>query len=134
MLHTEYASKLKDTAFLVEVDDGGFIVDLARRCYYDLSASALSLARLLEHGATTEDLEGRLVADFEVDAEAAAADVARFTSELKALQLVEPVQGEAASRPRSAATASKKPYSAPSISLEREVLSEVRARPVSPVA
>ena len=69
---------LHPKCMLTELEDGtGVVLNLETKFYHTLNATAVTLWKALGEGATTNaELANKLVAEFEVDEEAALTDVA----------------------------------------------------------
>ncbi len=67
---------------------GGVVLDPVSKAYFALNASAEVIWRILETGATAQELADALCREFEVSSEIARADVAACIAELEANALV----------------------------------------------
>jgi hypothetical protein len=80
--------KLKENLTLVEVEDSGVVLDVEKRCYYDLNDTAFFLVNLMEGGCRREQLQIELTSEFHVDRETAHKDIDTFIKELMRLDLL----------------------------------------------
>ena len=65
------------------VDDELIAIDVRESTYLTANGSGMILWTALSAGATKDDLVGSLVAEFDIDADTAAADVERFLTDLR---------------------------------------------------
>jgi len=72
-----------------EIDDEVVALDVETATYLSANASGRLLWRSLSQGATREELVSCLVAEFEIDAERAGADVDAFIGDLSQRGLLE---------------------------------------------
>lgn len=75
------------------ISDEVIILDLDRSVYLALNQSAAVLWEKLADGATSDDLEQLLVAEFGVDVAHAQSDVAAFLASCERENLVQPTSG-----------------------------------------
>jgi hypothetical protein len=74
--------KLRDDLTLVSVEDSGALLDVEKRCYYDLNSTAFFIASLLENGYPYDEITTVLTSEFKIDVETAQPDVDYFVEEL----------------------------------------------------
>lgn len=121
-------------AVVSEVIDGELVVmNLATGNYFSSSGSGALLWSRLEHGAAAEDLAAELAVRFEVDADAAQADVERFLAALLAESLVRESDAAAAANPP-AARAAREPYAAPRMDVYSDMRDLLMLDPIHDVA
>ena len=70
------------------VDDGAVVLHMRTKRYYSLNETGGAIWAMLEAGAPLENIVAELVASYEVDAPAAAAEVTRMLGELASVELV----------------------------------------------
>ena len=75
--------KLKEDLTLVSVDDSGALLDVEKRCYYDLNSTAFFIASLLENGYPYDEIQTSLISEFNVDADSTRPDIDTFIEELQ---------------------------------------------------
>lgn len=81
--------RIRTDGLAVQDLDGALIVlDLTTSRYLTVNPSALPLWRLLERGSDEAAMDAALGAEFGVDAERAAGDVAAFVAQLRAADLI----------------------------------------------
>lgn len=70
------------------VDDGAVVLHMRTKRYYSLNETGGAIWAMLEAGAPVESIVADLVANYDVEAPAAAAEVTRMLGELAAADLV----------------------------------------------
>ncbi|MFC1980129.1 PqqD family protein [Chloroflexota bacterium] len=75
--------KLREDLTLVSVEDSGALLDVEKRCYHDLNATAFFIASLLENGYRYDEIQIAVVSEFSIDMETAQTDVDSFIEELQ---------------------------------------------------
>lgn len=70
------------------VDDGAVVLHMRTKRYYSLNETGGAIWAMLEAGTLLENIVAELVASYEVDAPAAAAEVTRMLGELASVGLV----------------------------------------------
>ena len=81
--------KLKEDCTAVCIEDMGALLDVEKRCYYELNESAYFILKLIEDGCLHEDVVPGLISEFNVIEETAQADSDIFINELITKGLVE---------------------------------------------
>ena len=81
--------KLKEDCTAVSIENMGALLDVEKRCYYDLNESAYFIVKLIEDGCLYEDIVLGLIAEFNVVEQVAQADSNNFIKELINKGLVE---------------------------------------------
>ncbi len=113
--------KLKDQLTLIAVEESGTILDIERRCYYDLNDTAFFLARQLEEGCGYQSLTAELFSEFDVSEDAARSDIDMFVNELMKRDLVVIKEGEEGSVNILSRKPGLKPYQSPALECQREL-------------
>jgi hypothetical protein len=81
--------RLSDDAIFRELGDEAVVLNLASGQYFGLNAVGLRIWRLIEQAGSLETVRDAVVAEFDVDPETAARDLAALVDELTAHGLVE---------------------------------------------
>jgi len=81
--------KLKEDCTAVSIENMGALLDVEKRCYYDLNESAYFILKLIEDGCLYEDIVPGLTSEFKVVYETAKADSDNFINECISMGLVE---------------------------------------------
>lgn len=81
-------AKLKGEVTVIAIEESGVLLDIEKRCYYDLNGTAFFLARRLENGCQYESLKAELVSEFNVDQETARQDLDNFILDLAGKNLL----------------------------------------------
>jgi len=81
--------KLKEDCTAVFIEDMGALLDVEKRCYYDLNESAYFILKLIENGCLYKDVVPRMTSEFDVFEEVAQSDSDIFINELITKGLVE---------------------------------------------
>jgi len=81
-------AKLKGEVTVIAIEESGVLLDIEKRCYYDLNGTAFFLARRLENGCQYESLKAELVSEFNVDQETAGLDLDNFIMDLAGKNLL----------------------------------------------
>jgi len=115
------AVKLKGELTLIAFEESGTILDVEKRCYYDLNDTAFLLTRRMEEGCPYPILVAELVAEFDVSGETARIDVGKFINEVTRRDLVVIAEGKEASMPTGSKRAGVKPYQPPVLECQREL-------------
>jgi len=113
--------RLKEDLTLVSVEDKAALLDVEKRCYYDLNNSAFSLLKLMEGGCLYEDMQAGLVSEFDVSEEAAQLDTDNFIEEILRLDLVKIGEEAIILRSVSKPEKEKKDYQPPLLEQEAEI-------------
>jgi len=74
--------KLREDLTLVSVEDSGALLDVERRCYYDLNSTAFFIASLLENSYPYDEIPTALTTEFCIDVNTARPDIDSFIKEL----------------------------------------------------
>lgn len=114
--------RLKEDLTLVSVEDKAALLDVERRCYYDLNNSAFSLLKLIEGGCLYEDMQAGLISEFDVSEEAAQLDTDNFIEEILRLDWVEIGEEAIILRIVSKPEKEKKDYQPPLLEQEAEIV------------
>jgi hypothetical protein len=114
--------RLKEDLTLVSVEDKAALLDVERRCYYDLNNSAFSLLKLIEGGCLYEDMQAGLISEFGVSEEAAKLDTDNFIEEILRLDWVEIGEEAIVLRSVSKPEKKKKDYQPPLLEQEAEIV------------
>jgi hypothetical protein len=85
--------RISEHALSAALEDGTVLLHLHTKRYYSLNETGAAVWRMLEDGSTREAIIQRLVAEFDVDTERAAAEVDRLLDELAAEQLISRHEG-----------------------------------------
>ena len=80
---------LREHLTLVSIEDRAAVLDVEKRCYYDLNETAFFLLKLMEAGCLHENIKAALLSEFDVADETAQVDVEHFVGELLSLGLVD---------------------------------------------
>jgi len=75
--------KLRENLTLVSVEDSGALLDVEKRCYYDINSTAFFIASLLENGYPYDEIKKALTAEFSVDEKTVRIDIDNFIDELQ---------------------------------------------------
>jgi len=113
--------KLNDQLTLIAVEESGTILDIERRCYYDLNDTAFFLVRQLEEGCGYQSLTAELFSEFDVSEETAHSDIDMFVNELVKRDLVVIKEGEEASVNIRSRKPGLKLYQSPALECQREL-------------
>jgi len=114
--------KLREHITLVSIEDMAVLLDVERKCYYDLNDSAFLLLNLMEDGCLYMDMKAELVSDFNVADINAQQDLDRFIGLLLRRGLVEIIENGVACEGTNKAYRSKKDYQPPLIVEEAEIV------------
>lgn len=114
--------KLREHITLVSIEDMAVLLDVERKCYYDLNDSAFLLLNLMEDGCLYMDMKAELVSDFNVADINAQQDLDRFIGLLLRRGLVEIIENGVACEGTNNAYRSKKDYQPPLIVEEAEIV------------
>lgn len=79
---------LSPDAVCAVVDDGAVVLHMRTRRYYSLNETGTTIWGSLDSGKPVTDIVASLVADYEIDATTAEAEVARILAELASVELV----------------------------------------------
>jgi len=74
--------KLVEDLTLVSIEDSGALLDIAKRCYYDLNSTAFFIAGLLENGYPYDEIPAALTSEFNVGVITARQDTDSFIEKL----------------------------------------------------
>ncbi|MFC1980311.1 PqqD family protein [Chloroflexota bacterium] len=113
---------LKEDHTLVSVEDKAALLDVGKRCYYDLNDTAFFLLKLMEGGCLYEDIQAGLVSEFDVSEGVALLDTHNFIEEVLRLGLVEISEEPMARRGVSKPEKEKKAYQTPLLEQETEIV------------
>ncbi|MFC1938213.1 PqqD family protein [Chloroflexota bacterium] len=114
--------KPKEDLTLVSVEDKAALLDVGKRCYYDLNDTAFFLFKLMEGGCLYEDMQAGLISEFDVSEGVALLDTHNFIEEILRLGLVEISEEPMLSRGVSKPEKEKKAYQAPLLEQEAEIV------------
>lgn len=114
--------RLKEDLTLVSVEDKAALLDVERRCYYDLNNSAFSILKLIEGGCLYEAMQAGLISEFDVSEEAAKLDTDNFIEEILRLDWVEIGEEAIILRSVSKPEKEKKDYQPPLLEQEAEIV------------
>ncbi|MFC1979731.1 PqqD family protein [Chloroflexota bacterium] len=113
--------RLKEDHTMVSVEDKAALLDVGKRCYYDLSDTSFLLLKLMEGGCLYEDMHAGLVSEFYVSEGEALLDTDNFIEEVLRLGLIEiseePMVRQRVSKPEK----EKKAYQAPLLEEQAEI-------------
>lgn len=90
MSHACY--RVSPHALIAPLEDGAVLLHLRTKRYYSLNATGAVIWEMLEQGAAGDDIVRRLLSDFEVSEEEAAAGLASLTAELVREEMLERVE------------------------------------------
>ena len=96
--------KLNGEVTLVSVGDGGALLDITRKCYYDLNDTAFHILTLLEEGSRYRTVLAELIANYDIDRPTVERDVHNFIDDLLRLGIIETTTKEADRGPGTAKT------------------------------
>ena len=114
--------RLKEDLTLMSVEDKAALLDVEKKCYYDLNNSAFYLLKLMEGGCLYEDMQVGLVSEFDVSQEAAQLDTDNFIEEILRLDLVKIGEEATILRSVSKPEKEKKDYQPPLLEQEAEIV------------
>ena len=124
--------KLKEDLTVVSIEDKAALLDVEKRCYYDLNETAFFLLKLMEDGYPYDDMETELASEFNVARGAARLDINNFIEELLRLGLVEIREEAMARKGVGEPKEDKKAYQTPLFEYEAEIAVACAMPPVSP--
>ena len=115
-------ARLKEEVTLVSIEDNGVLLDVSRRCYYDLNDTAAFLLKLMEQNQDAESLLGQVLAEFNVAEETARRDIADFTAELVTKDLLNTGDGNIDRGRAARVKRGVKPYRSPVLAYQKELI------------
>jgi coenzyme PQQ synthesis protein D (PqqD) len=120
-----------------ELEDGAVLLNMDTRTYYSLNEVGLAIWRLVERGASDDDVADGLRAAYAADAEQARSAVLRFLELLQAEHLLTssdapPATGVGQQTAPARGTATKKPFREPELIKHDEPLHDVPLTPFDP--
>ncbi len=124
--------KLEDQLLLIAVEESGTILDIERRCYYDLNDTAFFLARQLEKSCQQKVLTAKLVSEFEVSEGTARSDVDAFINELKRRDLIVFAEEKEESINIPSSRSGLKSYQSPALECQKELTVASGSEPLTP--
>jgi hypothetical protein len=75
--------KLREDLTLVTVEDSGALLDVEKRCYYDLNGTAFFITSLLENGYPYNEIPAAVTSEFSIDVQITRPDIDSFIEELQ---------------------------------------------------
>jgi len=115
------ALKLREDLTLVAIENEAALLDVDKRCYFQLNSTGYFLVQLMEDGHLYEDIKAALVSEFDVDDETSRVDVDSFVEEVLSLGLaniVEAVAQDIVRKPK----VERKPYQAPRLERQADLV------------
>ena len=113
--------RLKGDLTLINFEEIGTLLDIEKRCYYDLNNTAFFLVRRIEDGSHYQNLVADVVAEFSTQEETAHADINKFIDELVRHDLVIIQEGESEYVIAQRGKIGDKPYQSPTLNYETEL-------------
>ena len=107
--------KLKEDYTVVSIEDIGALLDVKKRCYYDVNESAYFILKLIDNGCFYEDVVPGLIAEFDVVEQTAQVDSDSFINELINMGLVDISEETAERMPAVQPKKMRKPYTSPEL-------------------
>ncbi|MFC1980128.1 PqqD family protein [Chloroflexota bacterium] len=117
----EKTLKLSDDLTLVSVEDSGAILDVEKRCYYDLNATAFFIASLLENGYPYKEIPAAITSEFSIDVETAQTDIDSYIEELQRHGLLGIGEETIEFNKAFDIKQGKRPYQAPAFEYQKEL-------------
>ncbi len=74
--------KLREDLTLVSVEDSGALLDVEKKCYYDLNSTAFFITSLLDNGYQYDAIQVAVISEFNVNVKTARPDIDNFIDEL----------------------------------------------------
>ena len=116
----EKTLRLREDLTLVSVEDKAALLDVERKCYYDLNDTAFFLLKLMEDGYLYQDMKAGLVSEFDVAEVTAQLDTGNFIEEVLKLGLIE-ISEEPMIRQSVGKSEKKKAYQSPLLEEEARI-------------
>ena len=126
--------KLRSELTLIAIEDSGTLLDVGKRCYYDLNDTAFFLVRHMEEGCCYRSLTAEFISEFNVGQETARSDIDYFIDELLRLGLAVLEKAKGEPLPMMSKGPGRKPYHAPLIEYQKELAVASGSEPLTPDA
>ena len=117
----EKTLKLRDNLTLVSIEDNGAILDVEKRCYYDLNGTAFFIAGLLENSYPYGEIPAALTSEFNIDLETGRMDIDSFIEEMQRYGLLNIGEETVEFINRANGKQGEKPYQAPIFEYQKEL-------------